>query len=218
MTSVSGAVSIEMSGNPLDGESDDRLIELARREGTGDTRPFEALVGRHQGFVLANCRVITRSVADAEDLAQEVFAKAFFGLQRFEGRAQFRTWLERIKVNHCLNYLRKTRGTSMVDIDDAALEDHPAMQTAPTAHVDLQAVRDRERIVSVLDAMPDTLRIPLMLRDGDGQSYEEIATQLGIGLSAVKMRIKRAREEFRQRFAGTSPQPSTSPSAQIEVS
>jgi RNA polymerase sigma-70 factor (ECF subfamily) len=168
--------------------------------------------------VVANCRVITRSAADAEDLAQEVFAKAFFGLQRFEGRAQFRTWLQRIKVNHCLNHLRKTRAAIMVDIDEAAIEDHRVMQIPPTAHVDLETVQDRERIVSVLDAMSDTLRIPLMLRDGDGQSYEEISTQLGIGLSAVKMRIKRAREEFRQRFAGASPRLSTSADVEMEVS
>jgi RNA polymerase sigma-70 factor, ECF subfamily len=62
-------------------------------------------------------------------------------------------------------------------------------------------------IVSVLDAMTDTLRIPLMLRDADGLSYEEIADQLGVGLSAVKMRIKRAREEFRRRFAAASARP-----------
>lgn len=182
-------------------QGDEHLVELARAEGQGDTRPFDELVRRHQGFVVANCRVITGSAADAEDLAQEVFVKAFFGLKRFEGRAQFRTWLQRIKVNHCLNHLRRTRGATMVDIDDVTQDDHGELQTAPTAHVDLQAASDRGRIVSVLDAMSDTLRIPLMLRDGDGQSYEEIAAQLGIGLSAVKMRIKRAREEFRTRFA-----------------
>jgi RNA polymerase sigma-70 factor (ECF subfamily) len=180
------------------------LVALARLEGSGDTRAFEALVRRHQGFVVTNCRIITRSAADADDLAQDVFVKAFFGLRRFEGRAQFRTWLQRIKVNHCLNHLRKTRGAIMVDIDDVVPEDHDALRTPASAPMEVQAAADRARIVSVLDAMPDTLRIPLMLRDGDGQSYEEIAEQLGIGLSAVKMRIKRGREEFRQRFARTS--------------
>ncbi len=189
---------------PLDGQSDDELVALARTEGSGDTRAFETLVQRHQGFVVANCRVITRSPGDADDLAQEVFVKAFFGLRRFEGRAQFRTWLQRIKVNHCLNHLRKTRGAIMVDIDDVAPEQHGALRTAATAPVEIQAAADREHIVAVLDGMADTLRIPLMLRDGDGQSYEEVADHLGIGLSAVKMRIKRARAEFRERFARLS--------------
>jgi len=201
----------------FDQKSDDELVELARFEGSGDARPFEALVGRHQGFVVANCRVITRSAADAEDLAQEVFVKAFFGLRRFEGRAQFRTWLQRIKVNHCLNYLRKTRGAIMIDIEEVAPEDHHAMQTPATAHVELRTKADRERIVNVLETMSDTLRIPLMLRDGDGQSYEDIAAQLGIGLSAVKMRIKRGREEFRERFARVPPQPDTPAGSQGEA-
>jgi RNA polymerase sigma-70 factor (ECF subfamily) len=204
--------------NALDQDSDDQLVEQARAVPDGDTRPFEELVRRHQGHVVANCRVITRSAADAEDLAQEVFVKAFFGLRRFEGRAQFRTWLQRIKVNHCLNHLRKTRGAIMVDIDDVAHEDQPAMRTPPTALVELQAMGDRERIVRVLDAMSDTLRIPLMLRDGDGESYEEIAAQLGIGLSAVKMRIKRAREDFRTRFAGAPPRPDTPAAVGSETS
>jgi len=190
--------------NALDGESDDRLVELARKEGSQDTRAFEELVRRHQGFVTANCRLITRSPTDAEDLAQEVFVKAFFGLRRFEGRSQFRSWIQRIKVNHCLNYLRKTRGAVMVDIEDVSPESDDAMRTESNAHAELQTAADRERIIHVLDSMTDTLRIPLMLRDADGLSYEEIAEQLGASLSAVKMRIKRAREQFRSRFAGVS--------------
>lgn len=179
---------------------DDDLVARARTDGSANTGPFEELVQRHQRFVVANCRVITRSPNDAEDLAQEVFVKAFFALRRFEGRSQFRTWLQRIKVNHCLNHLRKTRGAVAVDIDEVVPEGHADLQTAPTAESDLQAAGERERIVRVLDELSDTLRVPLMLRDGDGLSYEEIAEHLGIGLSAVKMRIKRAREEFRRRF------------------
>lgn len=166
-----------------------------------DPRPFEALVRRHQGFVLANCRVISRSPADAEDLAQEVFVKAYFGLPRFEQRAQFRTWLRRIKVNHCLNFVRKTRGAVLVDVTEPSVESHADMMSPPVAEDRLHASDTRDRIVAVLDTMSDTLRVPLMLCDADGLSYDEIAEQLGIGLSAVKMRIKRGREEFRRRWA-----------------
>lgn len=170
-----------------------------------DPRPFEALVRRHQGFVLTNCRLISRSPADAEDLAQEVFVKAYFGLARFEQRAQFRTWLRRIKVNHCLNFVFKKRGTQTVDVDEPSVASDAGLATPPMAEDRLHAMDQRQRIVAVLDAMSDTLRVPLMLCDADGFSYEEIAEQLGIGLSAVKMRIKRAREEFRQRWAAVDP-------------
>jgi RNA polymerase sigma-70 factor (ECF subfamily) len=79
-------------------------------------RAFETLVQRHQSRVLANCRYLTRSSPDSEDLAQEVFVKAYFGLKGFEGRAQFKTWLQRIKVNHCLNFLRKNEGKTFKNI------------------------------------------------------------------------------------------------------
>ena len=198
-----------MTGKEWDDASDDQLVE---RYLGGERRAFEALVRRHQDRVYRLCLRTIGNPSRAEEAAQEVFVKVFFGLRRFEGRAQFRTWLQRIKVNHCLNHLRKTRGATMVDIDEAEIQGHGALRTPPTAHVELQAVGDREQIVGVLDAMSDTLRIPLMLRDGDGLSYEEIADQLGIGLSAVKMRIKRARQEFRERFAGASVQPGSSAS------
>lgn len=182
----------------FDEESDARLIELLQADRTADTRPFDALVRRHQQFVVGNCRFLTRSSNDAEDLAQEVFVKAYFALQKFEGRSQFRGWLQRIKVNHCLNHLRKTRGTVMVDVEDDTVADDPRLSAPAVAETALEGAERRERIARVLDSMADTLRIPLILRDADGLSYEEIADQLGLKLSAVKMRIKRGREEFRR--------------------
>jgi RNA polymerase sigma-70 factor (ECF subfamily) len=180
--------------------SDEQLVQAARRAPAGDTRSFGELVNRHQSKVLANCRYITGSADDAEDLAQEVFVKVFFGLHRFEGRSQFGSWVMRIKVNHCLNHLRKTRGKTFVDVDDPLLESEAPLSTPATPERDLQALDERERIRTVLDSLPETLRVPLILCDLDGLSYQEIADQLGVGLSAVKMRIKRGREEFRVRY------------------
>lgn len=188
------------AGQLSDDTSDEELVDLARGGDVYDTRPFEILVRRHQSFVAANCRAIVRSPNDVDDLAQEVFVKAFFGLRRFERRAPFRAWLHRIKVNHCLNHLRRTRGPVMLEIDDPVVEGDAAVAVPPAAATALQASDDRQRMLEVLDAMSDALRLPLMLRDADGLSYDEIAAQLGISLSAVKMRIKRGREEFRRRF------------------
>lgn len=190
----------------LDDEPDAALIERLQADRNGDTRPFDILVHRHQQFVLGNCRFLTRSPADAEDLAQEVFVKAYFALRQFEGRSQFRGWIQRIKVNHCFNFLRKTKGAVMVDLEDEALADDPRLAEAPEAQSRLEQAEQRQQIAAVLDGMSDTLRIPLILRDADGLAYEEIAERLGIGMSAVKMRIKRGREEFR-RLMGASAEP-----------
>ena len=182
------------------GISDEELVELARGAGEGDLRPFDRLVKRHRGKVLANCRYLTRAAADSEDLAQEVFLKAFFALERFEGRSSFTTWLQRIKINHCLNYLDKKKRHPSVAVDDQNLSHQKGLSVAPDAERRIRAKSDRERIGYVLDLLSENLRVPLVLRDADGASYQEIADQLGIGLSAAKMRIKRASEEFRMRW------------------
>jgi RNA polymerase sigma-70 factor (ECF subfamily) len=181
-------------------ESDEDLLERARRAGEGDTRAFDELVRRYQEKILANCRYLTRSPHDSEDLAQEVFVKAFFGLRHFEGRASFRTWLQRIKVNHCLNHIKKRSGKVLVELDEIGGETAAPLQVGPTAERNVSARDDRRLIAQVLDAMSDTLRIPLVMRELDRMSYQEIAELLGVGLSAIKMRIKRAREEFQRRF------------------
>ena len=187
-------------GHSSGGATDEDLVERMKRL-PEDWGSFERLVSRHQAKVLANCRYITRSAQHAEDLAQEVFIKAYFGLSGFEGRAAFSTWLHRLKVNHCLNFLtRRQRGT-FVDAGDPSLEREPAMQTPPLAESGLERAEQQRRIDSVLDGMSDTLRVPLVMRDMDGLPYQEIADILGLGISAVKMRIKRARDEFRERYA-----------------
>jgi RNA polymerase sigma-70 factor (ECF subfamily) len=193
-----------------DPRSDEELFDQARRAFEGDSRAFEALVLRYQGKVVANCRYVTRMPSDAEDLAQEVFVKAFFGMDRFEGRSSFRTWLQRIKVNHCLNHMKKKQGRSFVDVDELA-GGEKELSTPSIAERGLEREDDRQTIGQVLDTMSDALRIPLILRDFDQLSYQEIADALGVGLSAVKMRIKRAREEFRQRYRVTSSGPEVSP-------
>jgi len=180
--------------------SDDELVTAALDAAEGDTRAFDELVVRHQGRILANCRYLSGSADDAHDLAQEVFVKAFFGLKRFQGRAKFGSWVQRIKVNHCLNHLRKRKGKSFLDVDDPVLSGEAELQTPASPERDAGRRDMRERIREVLDALPDTLRIPLIMRDLDGYAYQEIADSLGLGLSAVKMRIKRAREEFRRLY------------------
>ena len=180
--------------------SDEELVAALQASGQGDLRPFSALMERHEAKVLTNCRYISGSPSDAPDLAQEVFVKAYFALKKFEGRSSFKTWIQRIKTNHCINFVKKERRRRFVDVDDPALGGQDELSVSPTAPDSLDQLDQRQRIRMVLDGMTDTLRIPLIMRDMDGFSYQEIADELGIGLSAVKMRILRAREEFRSSF------------------
>ncbi len=181
-------------------KTDAELVSLARGAHRGDLRAFEELVLRHQAKVQTNCRYLTGDGEEALDLAQEVLVKAYFNLDRFEGRSSFGTWVGRIKVNHCLNHLRRRRGREFLDVDDPALESEAALTARGGADAGAEAADRRRLIAEILDGMTPALRLPLIMRDMDGMAYQEIADELGIGLSAVKMRIKRAREEFRAAF------------------
>ena len=191
-----------------DSPSDETLVAEMRRAAPGDTQAFEILVRRHQRRVLANCRHLTNAQNDAEDLAQEVFVKAYFALERFEGRSSFKTWLTRVKTNHCLNYLRRQSGVRYVDLDDGDEDGHAEyLRQDPVALRDLERRDEQTMIAMALDALSDTLRVPLVLREVDGLSYEDVAEALGIQLSAAKMRIKRARAHFREVFTALQAAP-----------
>jgi RNA polymerase sigma-70 factor (ECF subfamily) len=181
-------------------DPDQLLLQEARKAPEGDLRAFEQLVLRYQGRVVANCRFLTHDQNNAEDLAQEVLVKAFFGLPRFEGRSSFAGWLHRIKVNHCLDHLKKQGARSFVGIEEENVNAYDQLKVPVTAGELAEAISDQQLISEVLDSMPPTFRVPLLLSDMDGLSYEEVAQSLGISLPATKMRIKRAREVFRERY------------------
>jgi RNA polymerase sigma-70 factor (ECF subfamily) len=190
----------DVAGTSLENAEDEELLRLARGAPEGDLRPFEQLVLRYQKKVVANCRYITHDPNNAEDLAQEVMVKVFFALPSFEGKSTFRYWLQRVKVNHCLNYLKKQEGKSFVAVDEPESEGISELTVDANAEKEAVVIGAREIIGRVLDSMSKNLRLPLVLCDMDELSYEKVARLLGISLSAVKMRIKRAREEFRARY------------------
>jgi len=182
------------------GSEDEVLVRKAREALEGDLRPFEQLVLRYERRMVANCRYITHDPNEAEDLAQEVMVKAFYGLRSFEGRSTFRHWLQRIKVNHCLNHLKKQAGRSYIGVEEPEAGGFDQLRVQATAEHQAEVIGERELIARILNSMTETLRIPLVLCDMDELSYEEVAKVLDISLSAVKMRIKRAREDFRGRY------------------
>ncbi|MDE2880779.1 MAG: sigma-70 family RNA polymerase sigma factor [Acidobacteriota bacterium] len=198
-----------MTGPAPEDVSDEMLVNELKDSPRDDVRAFDALVRRHRARVVANCRFLTSQPEHAEDLAQEVFIKAYFGLRRFRGGSSFRTWVQRIKVNHCLDHLKAGRGRTFVDVGAPELARAPELSVPASAEEDLMDAEAYERLASAIEALPDTLRVPLTLRDLDGLAYEEIARTLGLGLSAAKMRVLRARRTLRARL-GEAPE-STDP-------
>jgi RNA polymerase sigma-70 factor (ECF subfamily) len=181
-------------------DPDEDLVQEARKAPEGDLRAFEQLVLRYQSRVVANCRHITRDQNNAEDLAQEVLVKVFFGLRGFEGRSSFAGWLNRIKINHCLDHLKRQNSRSFVGIEEQHVNEFDQLKDLTTAEKLAEGISDQQRITRVLDSLSSSLRVPLILSDMDGLTYEEVAQALGISLSATKMRIKRARDVFREQY------------------
>lgn len=187
-----------MSELPLpDDDPDALLVDRARRANAGDTRAFDELISRHRRRVVANCRYLVASGNQAEDLAQEVLVKAYFALRKYERRSKFSTWLYRIKVNHCLNHRRAERKRAADVALDDVVADAAELRVAPDADAELTRQADAVRVRAAVASLPGTLRVPLVMRELDEMSYEEIAQSLEISLSAVKMRILRARQELR---------------------
>jgi RNA polymerase sigma-70 factor, ECF subfamily len=189
-------------------DQDRRLVDLAQH---GDVRAFEALVRRYQRWVFTLVLRMAGDRADAEDLAQEVFLKAYRGLSSFRGGSRFSTWLYAIASHHCLNHLasrgyrtrRETRSDAQTDASGRVL---PAgvervADEAPGPDAALEQRDLRRAIEDALAHMTADHRMAVVLRDIQGLSYEEIADTLGVELGTVRSRLHRARMELKARLA-----------------
>jgi RNA polymerase sigma-70 factor (ECF subfamily) len=176
--------------------------ELILRSQDGDGEAFGVLVERYKGKVFSLAYGFTRDRAAADDLAQEVFIKAYFSLPRFRARSEFGTWLYRIAVNHAKDYMRKNRSR----LRDISLEDVGEQRLA-SAEKSQDDVRDEEErralVLSALERLPEKYRVILTLRDIEGMSYEDISRILDLSPGTVDSRLHRARQKLRQRLTST---------------
>ena len=179
-------------------DADRALVAAAQ---AGDADAVEALVRRHQARIFNFALALTANGADAEDLAQETFIRAFRGLRRFRGESSFRNWLYRIAANAA----RTRRGDqarrapvweARVEAD-ALAERHLA---SPDPGVE-RTVMYRQALDRALASLPGQLRAAVVLRDVEGLEYREIAAALGIPMGTVMSRIFRARRLLRPMLA-----------------
>jgi RNA polymerase sigma-70 factor (ECF subfamily) len=175
--------------------TDDR--ELVRRAQAEDKEAFEELIRRHQNRVFAVASRILRKREDVEDIAQQVFVKAFFSLKRFDQRAAFSTWLYKITVNECWDMLRKRKVRPLVYESDLSEEQarqviasEEKLNPAPDISERLEA---RQRVERLLEGLDDRDRLMLILKEVEGFSIEEIAEVLQLNANTVKVRLFRAR-------------------------
>jgi RNA polymerase sigma-70 factor, ECF subfamily len=165
-------------------------FSLIKRFIEGDETTFRLLVQRHKDKVRNITYLTLGSTDEVDDIAQDVFLTVYKNLNRFRFESQFSTWLYRITVNKCKDHLRKKRIRNIfISIKE---EEHEPSYTSSHEN------RDTAEIVrKAVDELPDKLRIPLMLKDLEGLSYQEIAQTVNCEVGTVKSRIFRAREGLR---------------------
>jgi len=182
----------------MGGASDRELVERAKG---GDADAFGLLVRRHQKRIFRLAVHLTRAGADAEDVTQETFVRAYQALSRFDGRSEPFTWLYRIAVNLSLNQIRsrKTRSSTSIDDDPRVLS--LLSETRPSLSGDPAAARDQRKVAAALiegiDALSETLRTTLVLVCIDGTSHEEASKILGCPAGAIAWRVHEARRKLK---------------------
>jgi RNA polymerase sigma-70 factor (ECF subfamily) len=179
-----------------DREVDQQLVERAQR---GDKHAFELLVAKYQRRLGRLISRFVRNAAEAEDVTQDAFIKAYRALPAFRGDSAFYTWLYRIGINTAKNHLvaqaRRAPTSTPFDAEEAEdFEDAALLHEVATPENELMSKQVVEVVNSSLQELPDDLRTALTLREIEGLSYEEIAAVMDCPIGTVRSRIFRARE------------------------
>lgn len=195
---VATAAAVKLSPARAAAVPDDR--ELVRRAQAEDKEAFEELVRRHQHRVFAVAGGILKRREDVEDIAQQVFVKAYFSLKRFDQRAAFSTWLYKITVNECWDLLRKKKVRPL--IYESELSEEQALQfDSPEKHPNhapdtSDTLVARQYVEGLLAGIDERDRMMLILKEVEGFAVEEIAQMLKLNANTVKVRLFRARRRI----------------------
>ena len=168
----------------------------------GDVASFERLINQYQVYVYNIAFRTLGHEEDAKDAAQDAFIKVFKNLSQYTGDAQFSTWLYRIVINTCKDYLRKRSSMKETSIESTSDEGENYLMELPDTEI-LQPERQLERkemqgkLIKALDQLPEANKTAVVLRDIRGLSYEEISIIESCSVGTVKSRINRGRNYLR---------------------
>ena len=164
----------------------------------GDARAFEALVSRYRKRIFALALHITGSASEADDIAQDVFLKAYRALPEFEGRSQFFTWVYRMTVNRSLNVRRDRarRGENM--LDDPRLELAVAVDSRSDPAREAELRQSYARLLRALDSLPVDMRTTVILVSLQGLSHGEVAVVQKVSEGTIAWRMHEARRRLHE--------------------
>jgi RNA polymerase sigma-70 factor, ECF subfamily len=173
---------------------------LVRRAQSGDEAAFRELVEKYQSKVFSIIHGIVRQKNDVEDIAQQVFAKVYFSLRNFDFRSSLITWIYKITVNECYDYLRKKRVRKLVYESDFSEDDAQRMEASdpaidPAAPMDKQLAQ-RDLVTKLLSKVSQEDRSLILLKEVEGHSVEELAAMTGLNENTIKVKLFRTRQKL----------------------
>jgi RNA polymerase sigma-70 factor (ECF subfamily) len=181
------------------GMPEPELVGLAR---TGDRTAFRAIMTRCNQRLFRVARAVVRDEAEAEDVLQEAYLRAFAAIGGFRGEAGVATWLTRIVLNEAHGRLRRRRTTVDLDALEAAQEsaqvlNFPGMSKSDDPEADAARAQIRRLLERAVDDLPEPFRLVFILREVEDLSAEETASHLNLKVETVKTRLHRARRRLR---------------------
>jgi RNA polymerase sigma-70 factor, ECF subfamily len=167
----------------------------------GDQRAFEALVVRYRKRIFALALHITGSASEADDIAQDVFLKAYRALPQFEGRSQFFTWVYRMAVNRSLNVRRDRARRGEGTLDDPRLELAVAVDARSNPGREAELRQTYARLLRALDSLPIDMRTTVILVSLQGMSHGEVAVIQNLSEGTIAWRMHEARRRMHEAMA-----------------
>ena len=177
--------------------------DILRRFKNGDTSAFKEIVLAYQDSIYSLCTYMIGDPANAQDVAQDVFLKAYQNLKAFKPNASIYTWLYRITVNTCIDYKRKISFESLFrhhQHEEDIIENEPSGDPSPESLYGSR--QDAATLKKALGKLSQKLKAVIVMKEVEGLSYEEIADALELSIGTVKSRISRARGELKSLMKG----------------
>jgi RNA polymerase sigma-70 factor (ECF subfamily) len=177
---------------------DDSQINLVKRAQAGDEQAFATLFQQHKNRVYSVCLLMTKDVAEAEDLTQEAFLQVFRTVGSFRGDAAFSTWLYRVAVNTVLMKLRRRKSPPTVSLDEPVHSESPSLhRDFGKNDPDLSGVVDRIALRRALQELPEGCRRIFALHEVEGYQHHEIAQLLDCSIGNSKSQLHKAKLKMR---------------------
>jgi RNA polymerase sigma-70 factor (ECF subfamily) len=195
----------DVTGGPSRSVSDHQLIERVR---SGDEAAFGEIMARYKNPITNFLYRFLNDYEEAVDLAQETFVRVYFALDRYHTNYAFSTYIYRIASNLAISEIRKRKRRSILSLtglfqsEEAEAVEFQPPDSRPLADSELVEDEKSRTIAKAIATLPPKYRIPIILRDVEGRSYEDVADVMQLGLGTTKSRISRGRGLLKEKLAG----------------